>query len=141
MCSQKKNFFFLVYIKMLEITTETWGKCGIKTFEDHNEENDIIELWQKMSDVKKQINHSSVADAALKRIRKYYGKKTKDITEEEKEKYKASFKGHSGIFINEKLTLDIIERSKLPEAIELRKKIGYNHNDIMIWNETSIEEK
>ena len=94
-----------------------------------------------MSDVKKQINHSSVADAALKRIRKYYGKKTKDITEEEKEKYKASFKGHSGIFINEKLTLDIIERSKLPEAIELRKKIGYNHNDIMIWNETSIEEK
>ena len=69
---------------MLEITTETWGKCGIKTFEDHNEENDIIELWQKMSDVKKQINHSSIADVALKRIRKYNGKKTKDSTEEEK---------------------------------------------------------
>ena len=37
-----------------------------------------------MSDVKKQINHSSIADVALKRIRKYNGKKTKDSTEEEK---------------------------------------------------------
>ena len=83
MCPQKK-FFFLVYIKMLEITKETWGKCGIKTTVYHNKEKDRIELWQKMSDVKKQINHSSIADVALKRIRKYYGVKTKDITEEEK---------------------------------------------------------
>ena len=27
---------------------------------------------------------------------------------------------------------DIIDRCKLPEAIELRKKLGYNHDDIMI---------
>ena len=71
---------------MLEIIKETWEKCDIKTIEYHNKEKDIIELWQKMSDVKKQINHSSIADVALKRIRKYYGKKTKDITEEEKRK-------------------------------------------------------
>ena len=140
MCPQKKNFFFLVYIKMLEITKETWEKCGIKTIEYRNKEKDIIELWQKMSDVKKQINNSSIADVALKRIRKYYGKRTKDITEEEKAKYKAFFKGHTIIFINEKLTGDIIERSKLQEAIELRKKLGYNHNN-MIWEETSIAEK
>ena len=125
---------------MLEITKETWEKCGIKTIEYRNKEKDIIELWQKMSDVKKQINNSSIADVALKRIRKYYGKRTKDITEEEKAKYKAFFKGHTSIFINEKLTGDIIERSKLQEAIELRKKLGYNHND-MIWEETSIAEK
>ena len=140
MCPQKKKNFFLVYIKMLEITKETWEKCGIKTIEYRNKEKDIIELWQKMSDVKKQINNSSIADVALKRIRKYYGKRTKDITEEEKAKYKAFFKGHTIIFINEKLTGDIIERSKLQEAIELRKKLGYNHND-MIWEETSIAEK
>ena len=46
-------------------------------------------------------------------------KKTKDITEEE---YKAFFEAETGIFINEKLARDIIERSKLPEAIELEKK-------------------
>ena len=125
---------------MLKITKETCEKCGIKTIEYRNKEKDIIELWQKMSDVKKQINNSSIADVALKRIRKYYGKRTKDITEEEKAKYKAFFKGHTIIFINEKLTGDIIERSKLQEAIELRKKLGYNHND-MIWEETSIAEK
>ena len=48
-------------------------------------------------------------------------KKTKDITEEEKQKSKAFFEGETGIFIIEKLTRDIIERCKLPEAIELKK--------------------
>ena len=68
-------------------------------------------------------------------------KKTKDITEEEKEKYKTFFEVETGIFIIEKLTRDIIERCKLPEAIELRKKLGYNHDDIMVREETSIAEK
>ena len=68
-------------------------------------------------------------------------KKTKNITEKEKEKYKAFIEGETGIFIIEKLTRDVIQRCKLPEAIELRKKLGYNHDDIMIWEETSIAEK
>ena len=76
-----------------------------------------------MSDVSKQIKHSNICDIALKRIRKYCGKKTKDITEEEKQKHKAFFKNEKGIFIIEKLTRDIIERSKLSEAIELRKNL------------------
>ena len=59
-------------------------------------------------------------------------KKTKDIAEEEKEKYKAFFEDETGIFIVEKLTRDIIECCKLPEAIELRKKLRYNHDDIMV---------
>ena len=63
------------------------------------------------------------------------------MTKEKKEKYKAFFEGEKGIFIIEKLTRDIIERCKLPEAIELRKKIGHNHDDIMIWEEKSIAEK
>ena len=41
----------------------------------------------------------------------------------------------------EKLTRDIIECCKLPKTIELRKKLGYNHNDIMVWEEASIAEK
>ena len=125
---------------VLKITKETWGKCGITTVKHYNEKEDIIELWQKMNDVRKQIRHLNIAEVVLGRIRKYCGKKTKDITEEEKEKYKAFFEGETGIFIIEKLTRDIIERCKLPEAIELRKKLGYNHN-IMIREETSIAEK
>ena len=42
--------------------------------------------------------------------------------EEEKQKCKAYFEGETGIFIIEKLTRDITECCKLPEAIELRKK-------------------
>ena len=37
-----------------------------------------------MSDVKRQTGHLNIADAALRRIQKYCGKKTKDITEKEK---------------------------------------------------------
>ena len=90
-----------------------------------------------MSDAEGQISHSNIANAALKRIRKYCGKKTKDITEEEKEKYKAFFEGEAGIFIIEKLARDIIEHCKLPGAIKLRKKLGYSHNNIMVQEETS----
>ena len=67
--------------------------------------------------------------------------KTKNITKEEKQRDKAFFEGETGIFINEKLTRDIIEHCKLPEAIELRKKLGYNHDDIMVREETSVAEK
>ena len=84
-----------------------------------------------MSDIEIQLGHSSIADVALKRIRKYCGKKTKDITVEEKQKYKAFFKGEEGAFIIEKLARDIIERCKSPKALELRKKLGYNQDDIM----------
>ena len=85
--------------------------------------------------------NTNTDDVALKRIRKYCGKKIKDITKEEKEKYKAFFEDEKSIFVIEKLTRDIIERCKLPEAIELRKKLGYNHDDIMVGEETSIAEK
>ena len=126
-----------MYKMVLKIIKETWEKCGIKTVKHYNERKNIIELWYLAT----RIKHSDICDIVLKRIRKYCGKKTKDITEEEKEKYKAFFEGETGIFIIEKLTRDIIERCKLPKAIELRKKLGYNHNDIMVREETSIAEK
>ena len=88
-----------------------------------------------MSHIETQLGHSNIADAVLKRIRKCYGKKA-----EEKQKYKAYFKGKEGVFIIEKHARDIIE-SKLPEAIELRKKLGYNHGGIIVQEETSIAEK
>ena len=106
---------------VVEIRKEKWKKCGIKTLIYHNKVEKINELWHKMSHIERQLGHSNIADVVLKRIRKYWGKKTKDITEEEKQKYKAFFKSQEGVFIIEKLARDIIERCKLPEAIELRK--------------------
>ena len=46
---------------------------------------------------------TEIDDAALRRIKKCCGKKRKNITKEEKEKYKASFEGEEGAFIIEKL--------------------------------------
>ena len=67
-------------------------------------------------------------------------KKQKTL-EKKKKKYKSFFKYREGIFVIEKITRDIIERCKLPKAIELSKKLGYNHDDIMTHEETSIAEK
>ena len=101
---------------VVEIRKETWGKRVIKTVKHCNETEKITELWQKVSDLETQIKHSNICDFALKIIKKYYGKKTKSITEEEKKNYKAYFKCETSIFIIEKLTHDIIERCKLPET-------------------------
>ena len=101
-------------------------------------------MWQKVSDIEIQLGHSNIYDIALKRIKKFCDKKTKNITKEEKQRDKAFFEGETGIFLNEKLTRDITERCKrckLPEAVELTKKLGYNRNNIMVREETSIAEK
>ena len=41
-------------------------------------------MGKKMNDVKKETGHLNIADAALRRIKRYCGKKTKDIIEKEK---------------------------------------------------------
>ena len=66
-----------MYKMVVQITKEAWEKCGIKEVKYYNEKEDIIELWQKVSDLEKQIKHSNICDIALKRIRKYCGKKNK----------------------------------------------------------------
>ena len=42
-----------IYKMVLKITKETWEKCGITTVKYYNKKKDIIELWQKMNDVKR----------------------------------------------------------------------------------------
>ena len=66
-----------IYKMVLKITKETWEKCGIKTVKYYNEKEDIIELWNKMSDIEIQLGHSNIYDIGLKRIKKYCGKKNK----------------------------------------------------------------
>ena len=41
-----------MYKMVAEITKETWEKCGIKRVNYYNEKEDLIELLQKISDVK-----------------------------------------------------------------------------------------
>ena len=81
-----------MYKMVVEIIKRTWGKCGIKTVKHYNERENVIELWQEMSNIETQLGHSNIANVALKRIRKYSGKKTKDTTGEEKEKHKTFLK-------------------------------------------------
>ena len=64
-----------MYKMVLKISKETWGKCGIKTMKHSNKKEDIIGLWNKMSDITTKIKHSNVYDITLRRIRKYCGKK------------------------------------------------------------------
>ena len=71
---------------VLKITKETWEKCGITTVKYYNKKKDIIELWQKMNDVKRETGHLNISDTALRRIKKYRGKKVNNITEKEKKK-------------------------------------------------------
>ena len=75
-----------MYKMVAEITKETWGKCGIKTIKHYNEKENIIELWQKMSDIETQLGHSNIADVVLKRIRKYCGKKQKTLRKKKKKR-------------------------------------------------------
>ena len=82
-----KSFIFLCIYKMVvEITKETWGKCGIKTVKHYNVKDNIIELWQKVSDIETQIKHSNICDVALKRIKKYYRKNPQKTSQNKKNK-------------------------------------------------------
>ena len=65
---------------VLKISKETSEKCGITTIKYYNKKKDIIELWQKMNDVKRETGHLNISDTELRRIKKYCGKKIKYIT-------------------------------------------------------------
>ena len=112
-----------MYKMVVEITKETQEKCGIKTVKHYNEENHLIELWQKMSDIEIQLEHSSIACFKQKQRTLQQKKKKKKTLQKKKTKKKAFFEGEEGVFIIEKLARDIIERCKLLKAIEFRQKI------------------
>ena len=66
-----------MYKMVLEITQETREKYGTKSLIYHKKEENINELWIKMSYIEIQLGHSNIADVELKRIRKYCSKKNK----------------------------------------------------------------
>ena len=73
---------------VLKITKKTWGKCGIKIIKHYNEKEDIIELWNKMSEIEIQLRHSNTYHIALERIKKYCGKKQKTLQKKKKKTIK-----------------------------------------------------
>ena len=76
----------IMYKMVVEISKNKWESCGIKAINYYNEEKNVIELWLKMRHVGTETRLLDIDDAALKRIRKYCGKKTKNIAKEGKEK-------------------------------------------------------
>ena len=76
---------------VLKITKETQEKCGIKTVKYYNKKENIIELWQKVSDIEIQLRHSNICHIALERIKNYCGKKTKRHYKRKKRKKKKIF--------------------------------------------------
>ena len=82
---------------VVEITKETWRKCGIKTVKNCNIKENVIELWQKMSSIEIQRRHSNITNVTLKRIRKYCGKKRH--CRRRKAKIQSNFEGETDIFI------------------------------------------
>ena len=66
---------------VLKIKKETWEKCGTTAVKYYNKKEDIIELWLKMNDVKRETGLLNISDTALRRIKKSCGKKIKEITE------------------------------------------------------------
>lgn len=57
------------------------GRCGIKTIDYYNFKNGVEELWLKMSDIQKKLNHTKVYELIKKELKGIYGqKKLKYIT-------------------------------------------------------------
>ena len=125
----------------VKITKEVWEKCAVRTVIYYKKAKGTLELRLKMSDIEEKLYHSNIADPVLKRIEKYYGKKINYITEKEKQIYKTCFNGKTGVYILEKLGCDLIEGCKLPKALDFRKKLGYNHSNILVREEQSIASK
>ena len=95
---------------VLKITKETWEKCGIKTIKHYNKKEDMIELWNKMKDIKIQTNHTNIYNIALERIRKCCGKKQKTLQKKKKKNIKHFLKVKQVLSLLKNLTRDIIER-------------------------------
>ena len=95
---------------VLKITKETWEKCGIKTIKHYNKKEDMIELWNKMKDIKIQTNHTNIYNIALERIRKYCGKKQKTLQKKKNKNIKHFLKEKQVLSLLKNLTRDIIER-------------------------------
>ena len=76
---------------VLKITKENWEKCGIKTVKHDKEKKHMIELWQKMSVVEEQTNHSNIADVVLRRIRKILRQKNRKHYRRRKTKIQSIF--------------------------------------------------
>ena len=73
-----------MYKMVLKITKETWGKCGITTLKHYNKKKDIIELWNKRSDIEIQLGHSNIYYIALEKFKSIMEKKQKTSQKKKK---------------------------------------------------------
>ena len=81
-----------MYKMVVEISKNKWESCGIKAINYYNEGKNVLELWLKISHVGTETGLLNIDDAALKRIRKYCGKK-KVLQKKKKENTRHFLKG------------------------------------------------
>ena len=115
----------------MKTSAETWKECGIKTAIFNNLTKNKKELWLKMHDAQVELGVKDMSDLVRKEIYGIFN--TINPTEEQIWDYKAWF--DDGIYINEEITLKIIMYCRIPTAIELRFKFGFNQDDITLIKE------
>ena len=129
----KKNFLFVLYVKK-NISAETWKKCGIKTAILNNRTKNKKELWLKMRDVQDELGVKNMSDLVRKEIFGIFN--TTNPTEEQIWDYEAWL--DDGLYIIEELALKIIMHCRIPAAIKLRSKLGFNQYDITLTKEQAV---
>ena len=109
LCDQKLFFLWGMCKVVVKITKRLGKSVVLKEFVIITKKK-VLELWLKMGDIEIKLDHWNLCDVVLRRIRKMFGEKRRDITEEEKQRFKTFFKVKKVIFITEKVAIDVIER-------------------------------
>ena len=122
---------------MFEASAQTWNNNGIKIIIFRNRENKMLEVWLKIIDIQKYLGVKNMSDLIIKEIESIYNRKRNDITDQEKEKYKA-WTDDVYVYIISDLALEITMDCTLPEAIEFRSQLAFKQHHIKLRRESSV---
>ena len=122
---------------MFEASAQTWNNNGIKIIIFRNRENKMLEVWLKIIDIQKYLGVKNMSDLIIKEIESIYNRKRNDITDQEKEKYKA-WADDVYVYIISDLALEITMDCTLPEAIEFRSQLAFKQHHIKLRRESSV---
>ena len=113
---------------MIEISAETREESDIHIRIIKNEENKS-EIWLKIHDIQDKLGVKNMSDLTIKEIEGIYNKKRKNLTRQEREKYKACA-DDGFIYILDDIALKLIMNCRGSEekekVIEFRSKLRYD---------------
>ena len=114
-------------------------KSGINMRAIKNEENKL-EISLKVRDIQDKLGVKNMCDLTIKEIEGIYNKKRKNITRQEKEKYKA-WADDGFVYIPSDLALKIKMDCKIPTATDFKSKLEFNQHDIIMTKEQLVLKK